>query len=260
MQMIQHQAARHAEAFPAASFLLPARARGPLRSAYDFLRGADDLADDPALSAPERLASLRHLKQSLTAGDISELPLWAQGFAPLYRSDDLYRSAADALLQAFMQDTMQTRYATYDDLLEYCRLSAVPVGRMVLYACGEAPSKDWKAADSLCIALQLLNHVRDVRHDHLALDRIYLPQDWMAQEGTEKDACSRLLREIELLLKEAAPLPKQIQSRRLRMEMRWCLAAAHHWHGQLLRRQDLRLRPRPSKLRMLLLLARSLCR
>lgn len=272
MQPIQHQAARHAEAFPAASFLLPIKARKPLLACYDFLRGADNLADNAAISAVCRHEALMQLSHDLSNHQTCS-QTWAQPFIQLCRQEPCYRVYGQQALRAFMQDTQVQRYETYADLLRYCQLSAVPVGRIVLHACGEIETADLHAADSLCIALQLLNHWRDLQPDYIGLQRLYLPREWMHTHGAIeaelalpgmttalRGVTTELSHAIDKHLQTAARLPASIQSRMLRIEMKWCLQSAKQWQTLLTRRTCLTDLPKPSALGMAIALMRALCK
>jgi squalene synthase HpnC len=231
--VIQQQAARSRENFPVASILLPAHARAPILALYDFARGADNIADDPGQSPAMRAAQL----QVLMRGEYSQP--WAQSYAALVQQGLLSAAYGNQLLSAFLLDTSQSRYATYEDLIAYCRLSAAPVGRAVLNLCRENDA-DLDAADALCMVLQILNHIQDMRHDYVKLNRIYLPQQWLQEYdvaetdlGAESSSeglqalIRRLLVECDHLLEQAQGLAPTIQSRRLRMEINviWHIAA-----------------------------------
>lgn len=159
---------RSDENFPVASWLLPRRLRPAIHDFYDFARTADDVADDPDLSATEKRTRLDAMRS---------------------RADGFGDGAVHAhdLLAAFRQDVDQDRYADWDELMAYCRLSAAPVGRFLIGLTGGG-ARAWPSSDALCAALQILNHVQDCGDDYRALNRIYLPQDMMQKEGaTESD-------------------------------------------------------------------------
>ncbi|MCA8933312.1 MAG: squalene/phytoene synthase family protein, partial [Rhodospirillaceae bacterium] len=139
-------------------------------------------------------------------------------------------SHARDLLAAFTQDATKTRYADWPDLMGYCPLSAAPVGRYLLDLFGEDPA-GYAASDPLCDALQVLNHLQDLKDDHANLDRVYLPQDWLAEAGESvaglqapaasaglRRVIDRCLDGVDELLARAAGLPPRLNSRRLAME------------------------------------------
>lgn len=178
---LQHYKARCRENFPVASWLLPARARGVILAFYDFARGADDIADHLTMRATDKYQALQALDAALKTHDYDAVPIWAHDYIHRIKQGDTNAEYGRQLLQAFVQDTHMIRYETLQSLLDYCTLSAVPVGRVVRGACGDdAPSE---GSDALCRVLQLLNHLQDVRDDYVQLNRIYLPQEWMNQAG-----------------------------------------------------------------------------
>jgi len=179
----------HYENFPVASVLLPRPMRAAVTTIYRFARHADDLADEGNAPPDERLRALGELQSGLTQIRRSEAP-----DAPLLR--DLARVAADHglpislfddLLDAFAQDVVKSRYADFPELMDYCRRSANPVGRLMLHLFGHTGEPALARADDICSALQLINHWQDVAID-FSRGRIYLPQDDMARFGvTEQD-------------------------------------------------------------------------
>ena len=180
----------HYENFPVASLLLPRHLRQPVAAIYRFARSADDIADEGDVPAGMRQAQLQAYDAALTdiaAGRpvIAEL---APIFEPLrveHERIGLPLAPCHALLSAFMQDVQQTRYATYADLLDYCRRSANPVGHLMLFLFDEATPEHLAMSDAICTALQLTNHWQDVAIDAAkgANARIYLPQDELALWG-----------------------------------------------------------------------------
>lgn len=172
----------HDENFPVASRLIHPRYRQPILAYYRFARAADDVVDHPTLSAAEKFALLDRLEQTLLgtwAGDpdVDALPLRhalaARGLSPRHAQD---------LLVAFRRDVTKQRYDDWADLMDYCRYSAMPVGRFVLEVHGETEAT-WPASDALCAALQVINHLQDCGKDYHALGRVYLPLDALAAVG-----------------------------------------------------------------------------
>ena len=185
----------HYENFPVASRLLPAAMRPHVAALYGFARIADDLADEGAARPDERRAQLNHWQERLhrvacqplddrPSGDRDELILRAVGHS--IRSLDLPMALFDDLLSAFGQDTMTTRYASWCDLLDYCRRSANPVGRLVLRIAGYRDAALDRSSDSLCTALQLTNFWQDFGGDWRA-GRLYVPADVMQACGARED-------------------------------------------------------------------------
>jgi squalene synthase HpnC len=189
--VITSQAAAQAagENFPVALRLLPARYRRHLAAVYGFARSADDMGDE----APEaeRLGLLDELEADLgrlyrSGQDGPRLPVVA-ALAPAVAECGIPQQPFLDLIEANRQDQVVTRYRTYADLLAYCRLSANPVGRMVLHVFGVATPRREKLSDQVCTALQLAEHWQDVAED-LRAGRIYLPGEDLDSFGvTEAD-------------------------------------------------------------------------
>lgn len=179
----------HYENFPVASFLLPPALREPVRALYRYARTADDIADEGELPAEERLRRLEDYGWRLERIALGESPV-DPVFGPLARAirqHDLPIPLLHDLLDAFRQDIVKTRYTTYDELLDYCRRSANPVGRLLLrlYRAESPQQLDW--SDAICTSLQLINHWQDVFIDiHKSPGRIYLPQKELQKYGVTK--------------------------------------------------------------------------
>jgi squalene synthase HpnC len=174
----------HYENFPVASRLLPAAMRPHVAALYAFARIADDLADEGTSPAAERQAGLRAWQeglhraargqgQGLRASDRDELILAAVGHS--IRTLDLPLGLFDDLVSAFGQDIMTTRYDSWCDVLDYCRRSANPVGRLVLRIAGHDDAALDQSSDALCTALQLTNFWQDFGHDW-RMGRLYVPR------------------------------------------------------------------------------------
>ena len=168
------------ENFPVASWLLSDQNRGPILAFYRFARAADDVADHLTLRPDRKLALLDSLDAALR-GHGARLPeaeplrlaLSERGMKPTHALD---------LLDAFRLDVRKSRYADWAELMDYCRLSAAPVGRFVLDVHGEDQAT-WLASDALCAALQINNHLQDCALDYRRLDRVYLPLDILSAHG-----------------------------------------------------------------------------
>jgi squalene synthase HpnC len=196
---------------------------------YSFARNADDIGDSPVLAAAEKIARLDHMEAVLLGRRDGGSPSAAALRASLSETGVDPRHATD-LLVAFRQDATKNRYASWDELLDYCRVSAMPVGRYVLDLHGES-RETFPASDALCAALQVLNHLQDCQKDLHDLDRCYLPQDLMSAAGTDVTALPAkaetpalrrvfvaLLDRCDALNAEAAALPRLVRDRRLRIE------------------------------------------
>lgn len=174
----------HYENFPVASILLPKHLRRAVEIIYHFARQADDFADEGEMPDAERLAKLDEFRAELNRIAAHETPL-----TPLFRDVEeivelhqLPLQLFHDLLDAFSQDVEKKRYANFDELLDYCRRSANPVGRLLLHLYEEASPANLAYSDAICTSLQLINFWQDVKKDY-AINRIYLPLDEMARFG-----------------------------------------------------------------------------
>lgn len=237
------------ENFPVASHLIHPRHRGIILAFYNFVRTADDIADHAELSEAEKLALLDDLDSCLTGtgtGDPAAIALRQalaeRSLAPLHAQD---------LLTAFRLDVTKRRYRDWDDLIDYCRYSAMPVGRFVLDVHNESRAT-WPANDALCAALQVINHLQDCGKDFRNLDRVYLPQDALAAAGANIDdlgaekaspALLSCLRSVNLrtagLLHESRKFSGQIADLRLALEVAVIQALAERLVGLLKTRDPL---------------------
>jgi squalene synthase HpnC len=217
------------ENFPVASWLVRPQHRPIILAFYDFVRTADDIADHATMPAENKLAHLDRLEASLT-GATDEEPEGVH-LRGLLRDRGLSAQHALDLLNAFRQDVTKLRYADWDDLIGYCRLSAMPVGRFVLDLHGESQAT-WPANDALCAALQIINHLQDCGDDYRNLDRVYVPQEALAARGLGVEALGearaspalkQCLREIARragqLLEQSRGFPSMIVDARLAMEV-----------------------------------------
>jgi squalene synthase HpnC len=198
---------------------------------YAFARAIDDIADNPALAAEDKIARLAAFEAALVdpAADRPGLEKASRLRASLAATGVTAARGTD-LVAAFKQDAVKRRYADWGELIGYCRLSANPVGRYLLDLHGEDPA-GYLASDALCTALQILNHLQDCQDDYRALDRVYLPQDRLTAEGLDvgvleaaasppgfRRLLDHCLDGVDRLLAEAAQLPGQLRSARLAME------------------------------------------
>lgn len=247
------------ENFPVASRLIAAPLRAPVRAFYAVVRAADEAADAPGLEPAQRRARLDAIEAGLRGeaeGDPRALTLRSSLAA--IGHPGLERHAAD-MLRAFRADLTLEHCDSWEALRDYCRASAEPVGRFLLDLHDEAEA-DRASADALCTALQLLNHLQDLREDKRELNRIYLPADWMRGAGaTPRDlaaeqasrplrrAIDRALETSEALLAQAAQLPPTLRSRRLRAETVVILSLARALHRRLRDEDPLATRVAPSR-------------
>jgi len=170
------------ENFPVASALIAAKHRPAVLAFYRVARLSDDVADHPCLAPSEKLRRLDAVEASLTGVD-EGVPAAAALRRVLTERGLSDRHMLD-LLTAFRRDAVKTRYADWDELMDYCRYSAAPVGRFVLDVHGEARTT-WPASDALCAALQVINHLQDCGKDYRDLDRVYIPLGALEAEGLD---------------------------------------------------------------------------
>jgi squalene synthase HpnC len=193
-QACEALARSHYENFPVASRLLPAAMRPHVAAVYAFARVADDIADEGTASAPDRLDRLgqwqRRLHAAVAIDKVQPLDhldnLIVAATAETIRSLQLPLSLFDDLVSAFGQDTMTTRYDTWPDLLDYCRRSANPVGRLVLRIAGHQDDRLDRSSDAFCTALQLTNFWQDMGPDWAA-GRLYVPREVYETCGASED-------------------------------------------------------------------------
>ena len=216
------------ENFPVASLLLKREYRAPIMAFYRFARAADDVADNPEAAPHDKLRRLAAMRDGLDgAGDSVEAV--ALHHAMTERSID--STHARELLHAFERDITVGRYADWDDLIGYCRYSAMPVGRYVLDVHGEDRAC-WPASDALCAALQVINHLQDCGKDYRTIDRVYIPADALAAKGAHVEdlgapaatpplraAIIMLAERTQGLLRQSAAFAGMIRDRRLSAEV-----------------------------------------
>jgi hydroxysqualene synthase len=219
----------HDENFPVASRVIKRQHRPVILAFYEFVRVADDIADHPELVSSEKISRLDRLEASLL-GRGGEDPEGLRLRAMLEERNLSPRHAQD-LLSAFRQDATKHRYASWDELIDYCSRSAMPVGRFVLDVHGETRAT-WPASDALCAALQIINHVQDCAKDYRALDRVYIPLDALAANGASVEqlegketapalkACLRgMVTRTAALLDESRGLEARVSDTRLALEI-----------------------------------------
>jgi squalene synthase HpnC len=185
----QQLAKNHYENFPVASLLLPKNLRRPISVIYAFARTADDFADEGSEPEAVRLQQLDNFSQALRQIEQGHY----QGDNPIFIAlkdvidkHQLPLSLFEDLLSAFKQDVVKSRYANFAEVLDYCRLSANPVGRLLLYLDGNPSEQQLKQSDAICSALQLINFYQDIVQDYTEQDRIYIPQDELTAAGLKE--------------------------------------------------------------------------
>lgn len=224
------QGVDHYENFPVASLLCPPALRPAIKAIYWFARTADDLADEGDAAPQTRLDDLAAYRADLMACAAGQptSQRWAAVFNPVQTvlaQHALPMHLLTDLLSAFEQDVTKTRYASQAELLDYCRRSANPVGRLLLHLYGVSDADSLKQSDDICTALQLINFWQDLRID-LAKGRIYLPADYRFMMGIDDpellagkfDVQTQLLIQVNVewaktWMKRGAPLAKRIPGR-----------------------------------------------
>jgi hydroxysqualene synthase len=175
----------HAENFPVAGWFLAGRHRAAVQAYYAFARLADDIADSTQLTVIQKLAALDDVEKALIhgAGSYNAPTAAARHLGALLRERDISLDVASDLLVAFRADARNPPIRAYAELTAYCAKSANPVGRFLLALHGETAAND--PSDNLCAALQILNHIQDVRVDAEALKRCYIPLAWLNAQGID---------------------------------------------------------------------------
>lgn len=217
------------ENFPVASWIIHPRHRAVILAFYNFVRTADDIADHATLPADEKLRYLDLLEAELLGHGDSQKEAVNLRNALAERSMPP-RHAQDVLI-AFRMDVSKLRYENWDEVIHYCRYSAMPVGRFMLDVHGESTST-WTASDALCAGLQINNHLQDCAKDYKNLNRVYLPRDALAAGGATVEMLGEaksppallkclhaLAARTESLLDESKPLSAQVKDFRLGVEI-----------------------------------------
>ncbi len=224
---------KYQENFPVGMMMFQQKLRNIVGNYYQFARYADDIADNPNISSEQKINKLRELEDIFTKNKkyhgqklkfVKELK---QKFDEFQLSDNL----ATDLLIAFRQDALGFEYKTWDQLVNYCKYSAAPVGKFML-AIHQENKATYLPATSLCVALQIVNHVQDLKYDYMLLKRLYLPKDIMKKYHITsedilkeksnlniKKAVEHLMNLTKGLIKEGNLLPPIIKSTSLRIEV-----------------------------------------
>jgi squalene synthase HpnC len=251
------------ENFPVASRLVRAEVRPHLAVFYGFARAIDDVADAPDADGADKRRRLAGFDAVLTGASRDgpakavalKASLDATGVDPIHARD---------LIRAFVLDTEKTRYTDWDDLMAYCRLSAAPVGRHILELHGEDRAL-FAANDALCHALQVINHLQDCADDYRTLDRVYVPEPWLAAEGLGVEVLGapasppglrrvldRLLDATDDRLRTSRFFAQEVKDNRLALEIAAIQALAEGLAAKLRREDPLKRHVKYSRPRMVL--------
>ena len=196
-QSLAH-ASSHYENFPVASVFLPRYLREPIGLIYSFARQADDFADEDDLTIEQRLDFLNGFRQELDLLQAYIKPQTAffVTLGQMIKAQKLPYELFYDLLDAFSQDVVKTRYANYAEVLDYCRRSANPIGRLLLHLYHEASAENLQLADYICSALQIINFLQDIAIDfkkNEGKQRIYMCQDELAEFGISESNIARFV-------------------------------------------------------------------
>jgi squalene synthase HpnC len=223
------------ENFPVGSWLLPRALRPHIITFYNFARAADNIADTASIDPDEKNRQLDQFIEGITKTNPEyTLPQKSLQMAKSLKETNVSKKYCLDLLTAFKQDVTKNRYHDWQELINYCQLSAAPVGRYMIDLHGgfrDGTPNNYKASDALCAALQILNHLQDFREDFKLLNRVYLPIDMMKTHKVTMDhltadkvslalrAClDDMLDSIDILISEAKGFPSQLNNLRLGME------------------------------------------
>lgn len=269
----QQVVSSHYENFPVASFILPKHLRRPISVIYAFARNADDFADEGDLDADTRLEKLKDYDDKLdkiAAEQELDDPVFI-ALADVIQQHALPLQLFHDLITAFRLDVTKTRYKDINDVWDYCRYSANPVGRLLLHLTKEDTAENLQRSDAICSALQLINFLQDIEQDLVENNRIYLPQQDMLRfqvseeqlkEKLSNDAMLKLIEQQILYAREkmlfGKPLGRNVRGRfgfQLRLMINGGLRVL-----ELLKKQqnDLFSRPRLGKRDWLRMIWRSL--
>ncbi len=246
------------ENFPVGSFLIRPDLRAHVHAFYAFARNADDIGDNPALAPEVKLERLNRMAAILQGSGEAGSPTADALRASLRQCGVTPQHSLD-LLRAFKQDAVKQRYANWDELYDYCRYSAMPVGRHVLDLHGESRAT-WEPSDALTASLQVLNHIQDCGKDLKEMDRCYLPETDLSRNRSSvadvksyivspglRRTLDELLTHVERLNSTAAALPDRVRDKRLKVETAMIVALANRLTKRLRRADPLATRVKLSK-------------
>lgn len=250
------------ENFPVASWIIHPRHRALILAFYNFVRTADDIADHATLQPAEKLRYLDLMEAELLGN--GETQKEAVNLRRAFAERGMPPRHALDVLVAFRLDVTKQRYENWDDVIDYCRYSAMPVGRFMLDVHGEDTST-WAASDALCAALQINNHLQDCGKDYRNLNRVYLPRDALAAAGATVEMlgeaksqpallnCLQALAvRTETLLVQSKSLAAEVKDFRLGLEISVIQAFADKIVNMLKVRDPLSERVHLSKVELLL--------
>ena len=225
------------ENFPVASWIISKKFRKQIRIFYDFARAADDISDNPKLLSKEKVRRLNFFILSLK-NKKKEIVVKAERVKKVCKNNNINLCHCLNLIKAFKQDALKNRYKNWSELMNYCKYSAVPVGRFVLDLHKEN-KKTYKYSDPLCSALQILNHLQDSKEDYKKLNRVYIPLDLIKKNNanllqlkkgkTEKNlrnVFDQILNRTNKLILEADKHKKSIKTYSLSFETSFILEIA----------------------------------
>lgn len=257
----------HYENFPVASRLLPAHLRDPISAIYAFARLADDIADEGDLTPEQRIEALHQHGQNLEralAGETLLEPVFI-ATADCVLRHNLDKQLLHDLLTAFRMDIVTHRYASFAEVLNYCRYSANPVGRLLIQLVGKDNRCNQQYSDAICTSLQLINFHQDIEQDLVENNRIYLAQDEMQLAGIDEQQLKLRIntpnlltfmqeqyRRADKMLLSGYPLIN-ILGGSLGLELRVTVLSAHRVARRLLQQDDIYSRPRLRKLDWLMI-------
>jgi hydroxysqualene synthase len=246
------------ENFPVGSWLIRRDLRPHVHVFYRFARQADDVADNGDLAPEDKVRRLARMGDVLDGAPGEDAPAARTMRQSLIETGVTSQHCHD-VLRAFTLDATKLRYRDWDDLMDYCRYSASPVGRQLLDLHGE--SRDtWPPSDALCSALQVLNHLQDCAVDYRTLKRVYLPEPWLAAAGSRVEdlrgtrsspglrrVIDRLLDGTDELIIAARALPGAVKSPGLSRECAVIVDLARRLARRLRRGDPLAMRVKLSK-------------
>jgi len=249
---------RRDENFPVGSWLIRRDLRPHVHAFYRFAREADDIADNGDLPAAEKVRRLERMGAVLDGApankDGTDDAPSAVAMRASLRATGMTAQHCHDVLTAFKQDATKLRYRDWDDLMNYCRYSAAPVGRQLLDLHGESRAT-WGPSDALCDALQVLNHLQDCAEDYRHLDRVYMPEPWLHAEGVRVEdlraassipglrrVIDRLLDGTDALIATARALPGAVKSPGLSRECAAIVTLATRLAARLRRGDPLAMR------------------
>jgi hydroxysqualene synthase len=240
------------ENFPVASWIIHPRHRALILAFYNFVRTADDIADHATLQPAEKLRYLDLMEAELLGN--GETQNEAVNLRRAFAERGMPPRHALDVLVAFRLDVTKQRYENWDDVIDYCRYSAMPVGRFMLDVHGEDTST-WAASDALCAALQINNHLQDCGKDYRNLNRVYLPRDALAAAGATVEMLGEAKSQparTETLLVQSKSLAAEVKDFRLGLEISVIQAFADKIVNMLKVRDPLSERVHLSKVELLL--------